>query len=250
MEPFKVSADLWLIDLAAYLPGRGTLVIADLHLGYEEALHRAGILVPRRHLQLVEERLGAILEGLEPRDRPRRLVINGDLKHRFAPLSQGEWRETLELLEFLNKKFEEVMLLRGNHDTNIEYLAECDGNLKIEDSLREGGLLLIHGDRRPHRRELTGVELIMIGHEHPAVSLRSLTGRREVYKAFLLGEYRGKRLLVQPSFNLLIKGSDLTRERAISPLLSERQLREFAVYPVSDEGKIYSFGPLAPLLQP
>ncbi len=36
----------------------------------------------------------------------------------------------------------------------------------------------------------------------------------------------------------------------ISPLICEERLGEFEVYPVSDEGEIYSFGPLAPLLQP
>jgi hypothetical protein len=244
MEPLKLSADLWLIDLGVYLPERETLVIADLHLGYEEALHRAGVLVPRRHLQQVEKHLDGILESLGPRCRPRRLIINGDLKHRFEPLSQREWHEALELLEFLGERFDDLLLLKGNHDTNIEYLAERDRSLKIQDSLQEDGLLLIHGDRRPRPRELEGVELILIGHEHPAVGLRSITGRLEVYKAFLLGEYRGRGLLIQPSFNLLIKGSDLARERAISPLISEDRLKKFEVYPVSDEGEIYSFGPL------
>ena len=248
MEPLEIFPNIWLIDLAVHLPEQRALVIADLHLGYEEALHRGGVLVPRQHLRLIEERLVRILEHLEP--RPRRLVINGDLKHRFAPPSGGEWREALGFLEFSRGRFEEIVLLRGNHDANIEYLVERSSGLKVQECLQEDRLLLLHGDRRPHAGELDGVELILIGHEHPAVGLRSVAGRMEIYKAFLLGEYHGKRLLVQPSFNLLVPGNDLTRERAISPLISEDGLREFAVYPVADEGEIYEFGPLAPFLQP
>jgi len=248
MEPLEIFPNIWLIDLAVHLPEQEALVIADLHLGYEEALHRAGVLVPRQHRRLIEERLMRILTDLEP--RPRRLVINGDLKHRFAPLSGDEWREAQKFLEFLRERFAEVVLLRGNHDANIEYLAEGDSGLKVQDLLREDRLLLIHGDRQPEKGELEGVEQVLIGHEHPAVGLRSVAGRTEIYKAFLLGDYLGRKLLVQPSFNLLIQGSDLTRERAISPLIPEDRLREFKVYPVSDEGEIYPLGPLAPLLRP
>lgn len=253
MEPLEIleDEDLWLIDLAIYLPARETLVIADLHLGYEEALRHEGVLLPRKHLTIIEERLARILDRLENRTpQPRRLIINGDLKHRFAPLSRQEWREALELLEFLSGRFEEILLLKGNHDVGIERLVERDHRFRVRDSLQEDGLLLIHGDRRPAEGELEGTALIMIGHEHPAVGLRSITGRLEVYKAFLLGEYCDKGLLVQPSFNLLVRGSDLTRERAISPVISEDQLGRFKIYSVSDEGEIYSFGRLAPLLRP
>jgi len=243
----EIFPGLWLIDLAVYLPAWETLVIADLHLGWEEALRRSGVLIPRQHLQLIERRLERLLARL---DRPpRRLIINGDLKHRFAPLSWNERDEVHRLLEFLDGRFGEVILLQGNHDRNIGYLAERVPGLKLEDSLREGRLLLLHGDRLPRRTELVGAELILIGHEHPAVGLRNAAGRLEVYKAFLWGEYHEKKLLVQPSFNPLIQGSDLAHERAISPLISEERLKGFDVYPVSDEGEIYPLGPLGPLLQ-
>lgn len=252
MEPFKLCGGLWLIDLAIYLPHQETLVIADLHLGYEQALQHDGILLPPGHLEKIKARLGPILDRLGAEGRPRRLVINGDLKHRFAPLSRSEWRETLRLIEFLEKRFDEVLLLKGNHDRSIEYLAGGTCYLKVQRSLRQDELIIVHGDRHPQEGELRGAKLVLIGHEHPAVGLRSpISGRLEVYKAFLRGPYRDdKRLLIQPSFNLLVKGSDLAQERAISPLICEERLGEFEVYPVSDEGEIYSFGPLGPLLQP
>ncbi len=221
-------------------------------MGYEEALHRDGVLLPPGHLEKIKARLGAILDRLEAEGRPRRLVINGDLKHRFVPLSRSEWREARGLIEFLGERFDEVLLLKGNHDRSIEYLTGGVGSLKVQHSLRQGETIIVHGDRQPQEGELQGVKLVLIGHEHPAVGLRSpVSGRLEVYKAFLRGPYLDdKRLLIQPSFNLLVKGSDLGHERIISPLISEEHLGQFEVYPVSDEGEIYSFGLLAPLLQP
>lgn len=247
MEPLKLAEDLWLIDLAVYLPEPRTLVIADLHLGYEEALRREGVALPPGHLRKVEARLERILSRL---GTVHRLIINGDLKHRFAPLSHYEEQEALAFLEFLAPRFAELILIRGNHDRNIEGLLLGGPHLEVQEALVEGRLLIIHGDREPGRAELSGVEAILIGHDHPAVGLRSRTGRLEVYKAFLLGEYHGRRLLVQPSFNLLVRGSDLARERALSTLLAEERLGGFEVYPVSDEGEIYPLGPLGSLPRP
>jgi len=254
LEPaLTLAEDLWLIDLAVYLPETKALVIADLHLGYEEALRREGVLVPPGHLRKVEARLLKILRGLgmSPFPRPERLIINGDLKHSFSPLSRREGEEAEEFLEFAAAEFAELVLLRGNHDKNLEPIEErsrqSKGDLTIREWLkeREGRLLITHGDREPRGEELEGVELVLIGHEHPAVGLRSKTGRRETYKAFLLGAYRGRGLLVQPSFNLLVRGTDLTREGVLSPLLGEAHLERFLVYPVSDEGEIYPLGELA-----
>lgn len=245
MSVLKLWEDLWLVDLAIYLPDRITMVIADLHLGYEEALNRDGVLVPRNHLQKVEERLEKIFAhlGVSSENKLERLIINGDLKHQFGPLSRQEWKESLELLEFLAKRAHEIVLLEGNHDRKLGLLTERFAPLEIGKLLKEGSHLFIHGDELP--RELNGIRLVVIGHEHPAVSLRSsVTGRSETYKAFLKGSFQGKELLVQPSFNLLVKGSDLTKERAISPLIDKARLGEFEIYPVSDEGKIYDFGKL------
>ncbi|HIC95963.1 TPA: hypothetical protein EYP12_04955, partial [Candidatus Bipolaricaulota bacterium] len=119
LEPaLTLAEDLWLIDLAVYLPETKALVIADLHLGYEEALRREGVLVPPGHLRKVEARLLKILRGLgmSPFPRPERLIINGDLKHSFSPLSRREGEEAEEFLEFAAAEFAELVLLRGNHD--------------------------------------------------------------------------------------------------------------------------------------
>jgi len=90
---------------------------------------------------------------------------------------------------------------------------------------------------------------IVIGHEHPAVGLRDpVTQRVEVYKCFLVGRWAQKNLLVLPSFNQLVRGSDLLAEQPLSPFVQQSDLETLLVYAVSDDGFIYEFGPLDRLL--
>jgi len=249
MEPLRLEG-LWLLDLAVYLPAARALVIADLHLGYEEALTEDGVLVPRTHLARLEARLEMILEALAAAGaRLELLAINGDLKHHFGPLAPREWEEVREFLRFAAEWVAEVALIKGNHDTNLEYLAAKLPRTRPVEHLKLEEFLLIHGDLVPDEELLEGVGTIIIGHEHPAVGLRSpVTGRVEVFKAFLLGRWGEKKLLVQPSFNLLVKGTDLTQEATISPLLAEVTLETFQVFLVGDEGRIYPFTALKALL--
>ncbi|GAJ17959.1 unnamed protein product, partial [marine sediment metagenome] len=65
--------------------------------------------------------------------------------------------------------------------------------------------------------------------------------RVEVFKCFLKGKYNRKVLIVQPSFNLVTEGTDITKEKLISPFL-QQELRNFECYIVAD--KVYRFGKL------
>jgi hypothetical protein len=219
----KIELDgLWLVDLGVYLPQSKTLAIADLHLGYEEALKGEGIFIPRLHLRQVKKRLERIFKLV----RTKKIIINGDLNH----AGRGGIAESLELIEFLLENVKEIILIKGNHD-------RIDLNVVTKKFHQEGDFLFIHGDLV---LDIPPVKTIVIGHEHPAVSLRDrITGRREIYKCFLKGRFGDKELLVQPSFNLLIKGSDLTKEETISPFIT---LDDLEVFAVSDNGEIYRFG--------
>ena len=85
---------------------------------------------------------------------------------------------------------------------------------------------------------------IVVGHEHPAVSVRE-GSRVEVFKCWLLGKWKGRDLLVMPSFNLMAEGTDILSERLLSPLLTD--IEGFRVFAVSDEGEVLPFGTVADL---
>ncbi|OGF57212.1 MAG: hypothetical protein A2Z21_02105 [Candidatus Fraserbacteria bacterium RBG_16_55_9] len=250
MNTMRIEGGLELIDLALFVPAHRTLVIADIHLGFEEALHQDGALVPRGHFRELMARLERILSQVSTKpERPLdRVVINGDLSHRFGYLSAQEWKESREFLQQLLEFGHGVIMLEGNHDGNLNALAEGLERVTVHRSYELGDLLFLHGHTAPASLS-SHIQAIVMGHEHPAVGLRDgVTGRVELYKCFLVGRYLDRRLVVQPSFNPWAQGSDLMQERCLSPLLSEEALGEFEVYPVSDEGSIYRFGALRKIL--
>lgn len=246
----RIPGGLECVDLALYVPTHQALIIADVHLGFEEALHQEGTLVPRGHFRELMARLAGILAQLNisPKLPLERVIINGDLSHRFGYLSTQEWKESRRFLQQLLKFSRQIVLLEGNHDGNLNLLSEGMEGVQTQRSYELGDLLFLHGHSAPDSLS-SHIQTIVIGHEHPAVGLRDgVTGRVEQYKCFLMGSYRDRRLVIQPSFNPWAQGSDLTQERCLSPLLSEEALGEFEVYPVSDEGTVYRFGPLRNIL--
>ena len=249
MTPFELTDDLTLIDLAVALPDQGTLALADVHLGFEEALHRDGALVPRGHLSTIQGRLHEIAVALGiSADRPwPRILINGDLRHQFGPFTSQEWTHIRGLLDQVSTWAESVVLIQGNHDGNLDVLTSQFGNVEVVAQYRVDDTLFVHGDRE--LPELSpDVATLVIGHDHPAVRLRDpVTGRMELFKCFLKGRYDGRRLLVMPSFNPWTAGSDLTQERPLSPVLNGVALEAMEVYLISDQHEIFPFGELGGL---
>lgn len=233
----KNLKDLEIIDLALFLRKEKILIIADLHIGYEEALNKQGILIPRFQYKETEERLRKILE----KTKPKLIIINGDIKHEFGTISETEWRHTLRILDLL-LQYGKVILLKGNHDTILGPIAK-KRNVEIKDFFAFNDIYICHGHKIPKNKEYKKAKIILIGHEHPAVSVRTEV-RSETYKAFLIGKYGGKTLLVQPSFNLVTEGTDVVKEKLLSPFL-QQDLSSFEAYLVSD--KVYYFGKLVNL---
>lgn len=264
MRPVSLAPGLELVDLALFLPRMRALAIADIHLGIEDALRAEGVLVPRQHLAHVQHRLERIFKELHiaPSEPLQKIIINGDLRHQFGPLSRVEHKESREFLRWLAQWTEHIVLIEGNHDGSLQQFA--NERITVTKSYSEGGCWFVHGDLTPwppSRRgkwedsppslgEGTGERSwLVIGHEHPAVGLRDpITQRTEVYKCFLVGKFAKKNLLVLPSFNQLVRGSDLLKEQPLSPFVQQSDLEDFSVYVVSDDGSLYEFGPLRRLL--
>jgi uncharacterized protein len=210
-----------------------TLIIGDVHIGYEEELNKKGILIPRISFNEVIQRLSRIFKKVFV----NKIILLGDLKHEFGTISETEWRNTLRLVDFLSKHCNDLILLKGNHDTILEpILSKRD--LIVKDYVVLDGILFCHGDRLVSE---LGVKekfnTIIIGHEHPAVTIGTVT-RKERYKCFLVGKFEKKNLVVVPSFNLLTEGTNVLRDRLLSPFLKD--ISKFNVYIVGDE--VLDFG--------
>lgn len=246
MRSISLAPGVELIDLALFLPEQRALAIADVHLGIEDALRAEGVLVPRSNRAQVQHRLERIFHELHvtPSERLQKIIINGDLRHQFGPLSPVERRESREFLRWLACWTEQIVLVEGNHDGSLQQLVA--ERITVTKGYSEGDCWFVHGSES---EELGEGAWIVIGHEHPAVGLRDpVTERIEVYKCFLVGKFAKKNLLVLPSFNQVVRGSDLLKEQPISPFVQQSDLEEFSVYVVSDDGSLYEFGPLRRLL--
>jgi len=239
----EIIKGIEIIDLALYLKKEKILIIADTHIGYEEALNKQGVLIPRFQFKETVARLERVLKKIGKLDK---IIINGDIKHEFGTISEQEWRHTLRLLDFLGRHCDEIILIKGNHDTILGPIAK-KRNIRVEDYFVTGDILIVHGDRLDDEiSKVVGnrkIKKIIIGHEHPAVSIHEGV-RQELFKCFLKGKFGRRTLIVQPSFNLVTEGIDVIKEELLSPFL-QQELNDFDVFIVGD--RVYSFGKLRKL---
>ncbi|HLC90804.1 MAG TPA: metallophosphoesterase [Candidatus Nanoarchaeia archaeon] len=225
----EISPGITIIGPALFIQREKLLVINDLHLGYEQALHQQGVLAPRFQLQEIATQLEKIIKTV----KPKKMVINGDLKHEFGRISSGEWRDVLKFMDVFLPQVEEIIIIKGNHDPIIKPIAEKRG-IQVVSEYRRGDILIAHGDEIVK----TTAKRIVIGHEHPAITIRE-GSKWEKYKCFLKGTWKRKELIVVPSFNPLLEGSDILQEKLLSPFLKD--ISAFSVYVVS-KGEAFGFG--------
>ena len=74
----KLIQGIEAVDLAIYV--KNTLIIADIHIGIEEAMNRQGVFVPRFHFSDILNRMKGILDALKGR-KIERIMINTHFKH-------------------------------------------------------------------------------------------------------------------------------------------------------------------------
>lgn len=215
-----------------------TLILGDVHMGYEEAINKSGVLIPRRQyaetISLLEQTFAELKKYKMPVDK---VIINGDLKHEFGTISETEWRNTLGIIDFLSKHCKNIVLIKGNHDKILGPIAK-KRNVSVKEFEVVGDVFVCHGDYITDKSELKKAKVLVIGHEHPSVVLRQ-GGRTEKYKCFLAGKWKEKDLIVMPSFNTTVEGSDVLKDELLSPFLTD--ISSFEVF-VSGYGEILDFG--------
>ncbi len=242
MRENELLPGIFALDLGLWAAEDKALVIADLHLGIEEMYNRQGILLPRHNFADIKKRLE---RKIFPKAKPAVIVINGDLKHEFGSISEQEWQEVTGMLRLLQRKCKKIVLVRGNHDKILGPIAKWEG-IEIKDGgvlLPKSGVFVTHGELIPKSGLFRQAHTVVIGHEHPAVTIKEQY-KHEQFKCFLVGRFKLKRLIVQPSMSAVSLGTDVLEEGTLSPFLKEG-MEKFKVYAVAD--KVYSFGELREL---
>ncbi len=220
----RVSKDIFIKGLALFLKQPDAIVLGDLHIGYEETLNRQGMLVPRFAFKDIVSQLRQILTR-----RFKLIIVNGDLKHSFGWMPAQELAETKKIMAIFQAHSERLIMIKGNHDASLQ-------GIELLPHFSTEGFYFTHGHRLD--KQIEGAHTIIIGHEHPAITLREGI-RTESYKVFLFGKYKKKRLIVLPSFNPLIPGTNILNKKFLSPYLNQ-DISDFEVFIVQD--KVYEFG--------
>jgi putative SbcD/Mre11-related phosphoesterase len=228
-----------------------TLVIVDLHIGWEMALSEKGIHVPTQMPRLLKK-----LKDLIFAYKPERLLILGDVKHTVATAEIGEWQDIPDFFNELKKQIEKIFVIRGNHDGNLEPLLPENIKLIPSTGLEIGQIGFFHGHQWPSPTLLKCKTLVM-GHVHPVVAFQDPAGFRITKQVWvkancnriqltkvllqrhkikieknpeetLLKHYKIKpkaaQLLIMPSFNEFLGGKPLNKgktgtERIVGPIL-------------------------------
>ena len=238
MKLVDILPGIAIADLALYLKKENIAVIGDVHLGYEDAMRRQGVFMPRFQFADTVARLGKIFKLLgTDKKKLEALVINGDLKHDFGIISEQEWREILKLLDYILQHASQVILIKGNHDIKLAPIARKRGIVVVDD-IAINATFICHGHEVPTSEEYKNSTLVIVGNEHAAVSFKD-GARKEVYKCFISGTWKNKKLVVMPSFNQITTGTDILSEQFISPFM-QQDLKDFDVFVVGEE--TYRFG--------
>jgi putative SbcD/Mre11-related phosphoesterase len=152
--------------------GSRTLVVADLHIGWEIALSEKGIHVPTQAGRLLEK-----LKNLIKAYKPDRLLILGDVKHTVATAELGEWQDVPDFFNELKRHVSEIQVIHGNHDGNLDPLLPEGIKILPSSGTAIGDAGFFHGHRWPSPILLRCRTLVM-GHVHPVIVLRDPAGFR------------------------------------------------------------------------
>jgi hypothetical protein len=166
------------------------VVVGDLHIGWEVTLAQQGIHVPSQTSKMFERLKKIILD-----EKPSRVVMLGDVKHSVTGAELEEWRDVPEFFEKLLKLVPSIQVIAGNHDGNLEPLTpsqvELMGPTGVALWQRFG---LLHGHAWPSP-SLLGCETLILGHLHPAITLRDPLGYRLTKPAWVTAQCDATKLL-------------------------------------------------------
>jgi putative SbcD/Mre11-related phosphoesterase len=148
------------------------MAIADLHIGWEMALSQKGIHVPSQTSKLLKKLTALLLVY-----KAEKLLILGDVKHTVATAEIGEWQDIPDFFSELKKQIEDILIIRGNHDGNLEPLLPESIKVLPATGTAIGEVGFFHGHRWPSPTLLKCRTLVM-GHVHPTVAFRDPAGFR------------------------------------------------------------------------
>jgi uncharacterized protein len=185
-----------------------TLLIADPHLGWETSLQEKGIHVPSQTPKILNK-----LTTIITKHKPDKLVILGDVKYTVISSELGEWHDIPDFFAALQGEVDDIAIIRGNHDANIEPLLPEKVQLLPATGAIFGGVGVFHGHKWPSPALLKCKTLVM-GHLHPIVVFRDPAGFRITRQVWMKSTCDSKALA-----KILLQKHNLKIERSVAETL-------------------------------
>jgi uncharacterized protein len=215
----KLTNDVELLDglPIAYIRSIEAIVLSDLHLGYEGLMAKKGALFPKVNLKKIIEMTGKALDQTGAKS----IIVNGDIKNEFAKVDLEEFNELYDFILFTRERKKELILIKGNHDNFVERYKEPFGLKVYPEQALIGDYFFFHGEVLP--KDVPKNKMMVMGHEHPAISIVSGTGKRERLRCFLLGKYGKTPLLVLPAVGYFSSGNEVNSPNSdmLSPVFDK-----------------------------
>ncbi len=179
------------------------LVVADLHMG----------ILGFPDFTILEKLISAY-----ERSNARRLIINGDVKHR---LGRAELNSAERLIQQLEDSVSELVVIRGNHDGYLDQVTE------VYSSFRDGRTVFAHGHKK--YSDIMDAKRLVLAHSHPAVFIPDKVGGIKE-RAWLYSKTDDMECIVMPAFNEYCSSTAVNLEKPAGFIF--KHVREFEAFTV------------------
>jgi metallophosphoesterase superfamily enzyme len=122
--------------------------------------------------------------------KPEKVLVLGDVKHTIARAATGEWHDVPEFFDQLRNHVNEIYIVRGNHDGNLEPLLPSTVRVFSSTGLVLDGVGFFHGHQWLSPT-LLGCRTLVMGHVHPVVALRDPAGFRTIKQVWIRAGCKG-----------------------------------------------------------
>ena len=207
-----------------------SLVITDLHLGFENALSLNNVFLGKNKTvtEITKE-----IELIINKTKPDSLVLLGDVKSGINSITKTEWETVPVFFECITKLIDTV-LVPGNHDANIEKLIPNEITLAGSKGIIIDDILLTHGHTMPSEN-FSQVNTIVMGHIHPVFfEKESLINGERVWVSIISDKQKifhsksGElELIILPSFNRYFYATQKKfYKKSISPIIEKMDVMQ------------------------
>ena len=201
------------------------LVVTDLHIGFETSLVSNEIFIGKN--TTINEAIEELTEIIKI-EKPDSVILLGDIKSSIKNISKIEWDDVPLFFEKI-KEFCEVILIPGNHDSNIQRLTPKDISLISSTGMVAENILFTHGHTMPSEN-FAHVNKIIMGHVHPVFFQEdSIVNGQRVWismradKQQIFPSQSGElEITIVPSFNKYFYATNKKKyKKSISPIIEK-----------------------------